>query len=47
MLIGNITKDIESGALEGFKDTYKYYSSDKYIEHLKSTGLSEKEAKEL
>ena len=42
-----ITKDIESGALEGFKDTYKYYSSDKYIEHLKSTGLSEKEAKEL
>lgn len=42
-----LTKDIETGALEGFKDSYKYYSSDKYIEHLKATGLSEKEAREL
>lgn len=42
-----ITKDIIDGAKEGFKDSYKYYSSDKYLEHLKSTGLSEIEAKEL
>lgn len=42
-----MTEDILKGAKEGFKDSYKYYSSDKYIEHLKSTGLSEKEAKEL
>lgn len=42
-----MTQEILNGAKEGFKDSYKYYSSDKYIEHLKSTGLSEKEAKEL
>lgn len=42
-----MTQEISNGAKEGFKDSYKYYSSDKYIEHLKSTGLSEKEAKEL
>jgi hypothetical protein len=42
-----MTKDIEEGALEGFKDSYKYYSSDKYLEHLKNSGLSEEQAKSL
>ena len=42
-----MTQEVLNGAKEGFKDSYKYYSSDKYLEYLKLTGLSEKEAKEL
>lgn len=42
-----VTDDIIEGAKEGFKDSYKYYSSEEYLKHLKSTGLSETEAREL
>lgn len=42
-----LTEDIIKGRNQGFKDVYEYYRSQKYIDHLKQTGLSEKEALEL
>lgn len=42
-----LTEEILSGTKKGFRDSYDYYNSEKYLNHLKNTGLSEKEAKEL
>lgn len=42
-----VNQEIKNGGNLGIKDVFHYYNSPEYIHHLKSTGLTESEARQL